>query len=126
MLDIFVIRQSVYWITGSFNYVYPLFMLFWYWHVLLKYSNENFKGNKLFFTSILSFFASATVEQGGMMVFGLTTIFFLYKIFINKKNKITLRKRNSYQIYNNTCMFFNWNCMCYMFSSTIYKIWIRI
>lgn len=30
-------RECIYWLTGSFNYVYPLFMLFIYWYVLLKY-----------------------------------------------------------------------------------------
>ena len=75
MLNINVIRQSFYWITGSFNYIYPLFMLFWYWYVLLKFSKDNFKGKKLLLTSILSFFASATVEQGGIMAFGLTVLF---------------------------------------------------
>lgn len=120
MLNIFVIRQSVYWTTGSFNYVYPLFLLFWYWHVLLKNSKENFKGKKLFFTSILAFFASATVEQGGMMAFGLTVLFFLYKFFDNSKNKIILRGKNMYQIYNNTNSFINWNSKCHFFSCTIY------
>ena len=85
MLDIYVIRQSVYWVTGSFNYVYPLFMLLWYWYVLFKFSNDNFKGKKLLLISILAFFASATVEQCGMMAFGLTVLFFLYRFIINKK-----------------------------------------
>lgn len=84
MLNILVIRQSVYWTTGSFNYIYPIFMLFWYWHVLQKNIKNNFKGNKLFLTTILAFFASATVEQGGMMSFGLTFLIFLY-ILINNK-----------------------------------------
>ena len=87
MLHISVIRQSVYWTTGSFNYVYPLFMLFWYWYTLQKYSEDNFNGKKLIFTSILAFFSSATVEQGGMMAFGLTLLFFLYK-FIHHKKKL--------------------------------------
>lgn len=86
MLNIYVIRQSVYWTTGSFNYVYPIFMLLWYWYVLTKFSKDNFEGKKLMLTSILAFFASATVEQGGMMAFGLTVLFFLYK-FINNKKK---------------------------------------
>lgn len=86
-LNIWVIRQSVYWTTGSFNYIYPIFMLFWYWHVLIKNSKENFKGNKLFLTSILAFFSSATVEQGGMMAFGLTVLLLLKIIFNNRKSK---------------------------------------
>ena len=89
MLHIYVIRQSIYWTTGSFNYIYPLFMLMWYWYILFKYDKNNFKGIKLFYTTLLAFFASATVEQGGMMVFGLTLLFFLYKLIINKKENKT-------------------------------------
>ena len=88
MLNIWVIRQSVYWTTGSFNYIYPIFMLFWYWYVLIKNSKDNFRGKKLLLTSLLAFFASATVEQGGMMAFGLTILFFLYN-YINNKKKNT-------------------------------------
>ena len=61
-------------------------MLFWYWYILLKFSKDNFKGKKLFLTSTLAFFASATVEQGGMMSFGLTLLFFIYSFINNKKN----------------------------------------
>lgn len=89
MLNIWVIRQSVYWTTGSFNYVYPIFMLLWYWYVLFKFSKDNFKGKKLVLTSLLAFFASATVEQGGMMAFGLTVLFFIYN-FINNKKKTSI------------------------------------
>ncbi len=85
-LNIYVIRQSVYWITGSFNYVYPIFMLFWYWYILLKNSKTNFNNKQIISTSILAFFASATVEQGGMMSFGATFLLFVYYFLDNKKN----------------------------------------
>lgn len=89
ILDISITRQSVYWITGSFNYVYPIFLLFWYWYVLLKNSKTNFEGKKLLTTSLLAFFTSATVEQGALMTFGLTVLFFLYNLINNKKNNTT-------------------------------------
>lgn len=86
MLNIMVVRQSVYWITGSFNYVYPIFMFFWYWYTLLKNSKMNFENKKIITTSLLAFFASATVEQGGMMSFGATVLLFIYFLIDNKKN----------------------------------------
>lgn len=88
MLNIIVIRQSVYWVTGSFNYVYPIFMLFWYLYSLFKSYKNNFSKNQ-FLLILLALFASATVEQGTMMVFGATLVLFLYIIFKNKKLKET-------------------------------------
>ena len=87
-IGISVSRQSIYWLTGSFNYVYPIFMLFIYWYFLLKYYFEN---KHTILLSILAFLSSATVEQGGMMVFGLTLLLFVKDYIKNKridKNKI--------------------------------------
>lgn len=72
-LAITITRQSVYWITGSFNYVYPLFCFFTYWYCL-----QNINSFKYFAPAILlGFLASASVEQAGMMTFGLTLLTFL-------------------------------------------------
>lgn len=81
-LGIALSRECIYWLTGSFNYVYPLFMLFIYWYALLKY-RENKKHSTLM--CILAFFSSATVEQGGMMAFGLTLLLFARDYFVDKK-----------------------------------------
>ena len=69
-LDISITRQSVYWLTGSFNYVYPLFLFFAYWFCLNKIENK-----KWFITSIfVGLLSSATMEQSAMMTFGLTIL----------------------------------------------------
>lgn len=86
MLHISVIRQSVYWTTGSFNYVYPIFMLFWYLYALFKAFKNNFEG-KQFFLILLALLASATVEQASMMVFGSTLLLLVYLLIRNKKLK---------------------------------------
>ena len=91
-IDILVTRQSVYWITGSFNYIYPTFMFFGYWYTLLKYSLNNFQNKKVLPLVILAFLASATVEQAGMMSFGATFLFFIF-CFIEKKNYKTKYKQ---------------------------------
>ncbi len=73
-IGISVSRQSIYWLTGSFNYVYPVFLLFTYWYSLLKYRESK---KHFWLLCILGFLSAATVEQGGMMVFGLTLLLFI-------------------------------------------------
>lgn len=76
-LDIDITRQSVWWITGSFNYTYPLFMLSLYCFCLFKLN----KTGKIFpITCLCAFLAAASVEQVGMMTFGLTVLIILSKI----------------------------------------------
>ena len=82
MMDISITRQSVYWITGSFNYVYPIFMLLIYWYCLLNISRDN----KYFILAILfGFLASASVEQAGLMCVGLTFLILISEIYNLKK-----------------------------------------
>lgn len=70
-LNILITNQSMYWITGSFNYVYPILMLLMYWNFLNKIDY----GKKYYiFAIIFAFLASASVEQAGMMAFGLTLL----------------------------------------------------
>lgn len=73
-------RESVYWLTGSFNYVYPfaLLMLFWY----LLYSK---RGNFATLLYVLGFFSAATTEQNGMMTVGVTVLYILDAKLIRKE-----------------------------------------
>lgn len=89
ILDILVTRQSVYWITGSFNYVYPICMFFIYWYYLIKIDESK----KNFICAIIfGILGSASVEQMGMMTFGITVLTMLSKVKsikeITKKNGI--------------------------------------
>ena len=72
-LGISIMRESVFWLTGSFNYVYPCFMLLAYWTVLLKIDNKKY----FVLAIILGFLSSSTVEQNALMTFGLTLLTFL-------------------------------------------------
>jgi hypothetical protein len=81
-LDITVTRQSVYWLTGSFNYVYPMLLLFAYWSMLVRVDSKNYFN---FFLPILAFLSAATVEQASLMAFGLTVLEVSYNKLILKK-----------------------------------------
>ena len=89
-LDISITRQSTYWLTGSFNYIYPIFLLFIYWFCLTKIDNKNF----FIAAIIVGLLAAATMEQSGMMAFGLTILTLLSKF----KNYKELRKNH---LFNN-------------------------
>ncbi|GKX28582.1 hypothetical protein SH1V18_10620 [Vallitalea longa] len=76
------VRQSVYWLTGSFNYVYPVFMLLIFWYVL----HRSMVREKIsWYVPVLGFLAAATVEQASVMTFGLTLLILLEKKFFRKK-----------------------------------------
>ena len=68
-LDPMITRQSVYWLTGSFNYVYPMFLLLFYWYLLLR---DIEKQRSRWVLPVLAFLSAATVEQGSLMTVGLT------------------------------------------------------
>ena len=95
LLDISITRQSIYWITGSFNYIYPLLMFFIYWYTLTKLDTSK---KSFIFSIIFGILASASVEQAGMMTFGLTLLLLLskfttvkdFKNFIKNNRKLLI------------------------------------
>lgn len=91
-LNITVTNQSVYWLTGSFNYVYPLFIFFIYWDSLYKLDTKN----NYVPTIILGLLSSASVEQASMMTFGLTLLTLLSKISSFKN--ITVQFKNNIKL----------------------------
>lgn len=64
-------RQSVYWITGAMNYVFPLALLLEYW-VLLRATLAGRRGWVL--ASVFALLAGLTVEQISVMTVGLTVL----------------------------------------------------
>lgn len=74
-LSISITRQSVYWLTGSFNYVYPFFCFLAYWYCFLHLEQKRYWIGSIVFGLL----ASASVEQVGMMTFGLTLLLCLTK-----------------------------------------------
>ncbi len=78
-------RESIYWLTGSFNYVYPFALLVAFWYLLTS------KRGKLPLLYILAFFSAATTEQNGMMTVGVVVLYILDAKLI-KKEKLTLSR----------------------------------
>ncbi len=80
-LPTYISRESIYWRTGSMNYVYPfaLLMLFW---VVLK--NDKGKYKKVLLPCI-AFFSAATTEQNSMMTLGITVLYILGFVRKNRK-----------------------------------------
>ena len=83
-LDIQMTRQSVYWLIGSLNYVYPIVMLLVYWYVIANYKKL---GKFKFMLPLLAFLSSATIEQVSLMAVGLMVITITDIKFI-KKGKV--------------------------------------
>lgn len=68
LIGVDIARESIYWLTGSINYLYPIFMLSWAVYIFNKSLSD---GKKHYFLPLLCFFASATTEQTGIMTAGL-------------------------------------------------------
>ncbi len=84
MQDIELSRQSIYWLTGSFNYVYPLGLLMGYWF-LLEHAPQSKAASALL--PVLAFLSGASTEQNAVMTVGLGGLYCLDRIFI-KKDKV--------------------------------------
>lgn len=81
-LDISITRESVHWLTGSLNYVYPIVLLMFYWYLLER------KGNKTLI-AVTAFLSAATTEQNAMMTAGLSFLYLTHNIR-QKRNKESL------------------------------------
>ena len=77
-----ITRQSIYWLTGSFNYLYPMLILLAYWRVLQRGLQTP---SKLRWLPVFAFFAAATTEQGGLMCIGVTLLLLLDEALLQKK-----------------------------------------
>lgn len=81
-MNIKMTRQSVYWLTGSFNYVFPMALLMLYWF-LLTCSPRSRTVQLMAFVS--AFISSATTEQGAAMSIGLGTLYVLNSCLLKKE-----------------------------------------
>ena len=90
-IEINMSRQSIYWLTGSFNYIYPLFLFFAYFYCITKIENKNYYIASI----IVGLLSAATMEQSSMMTFGLTLLVLLskFKEFKNIKNTLHENKK---------------------------------
>ncbi len=81
LLSVDITRESVYWLTGSFNYVYPFLLLLAFWYFLIKSEKKHYK-----LLYIFAFFSSATTEQNGMMTLGVLVLYILDSLLIKRRN----------------------------------------
>ncbi|MDO4618893.1 MAG: DUF6056 family protein [Clostridia bacterium] len=80
LLGVDMTRESVYWLTGSFNYVYPFMLLVIFWYLLFKKERKPWTA-----IYILAFFSAATTEQNGMMTLGIVVLYILDSFFTKHK-----------------------------------------
>lgn len=65
-------KESTLWLTGSFNYTYPLMMFTWYWYLL--FTHERQSTVKL---CVVGFLAAASMEQESALTVILTIGYFI-------------------------------------------------
>jgi hypothetical protein len=67
-IDLAIARESLYWLVGSMNFMFPVFLLSWAFYLFDKslISEKNYAG-----MPVLCLFAGATTEQAGLMTAGL-------------------------------------------------------
>lgn len=82
-LNIMILRESVFWVSGSYNYLFPVMLQVIYFYLLNKDIEYQSKNKFLF---ILSFLSGATVEQTGIIVI-LTNLFLIINYYIRNKGK---------------------------------------
>lgn len=74
----YMFADSVYWLTGSFNYFFPSFIIVLLYYFILKEKN-------IFLTAVLSFLCGASTEQTGLMCVGLLFLLVFNNFIKNKK-----------------------------------------
>lgn len=77
-----ITRESLYWITGSMNYMLPAFMAIIMYY-LLKKNIDGSKNTAALF--LISFLAGATTEQGGFVAVALSALLIFATLFYDKK-----------------------------------------
>lgn len=85
-LHIHLTRQSVYWLIGSLNYVYPVFVLMAFWAAFIKAQQQQKFRLHVYILCLLS---AASTEQIGMVTIGLVTLYALQSMW--KQKKLDLR-----------------------------------
>lgn len=81
-ISINISREAIYWLDGSFNYLYPIVIFL----LNIYLVNKSIENNKNYwYLPIIGFIAGATVEQVGLMTIGILFLILIDRLFINKK-----------------------------------------
>lgn len=85
-VDIMCLRETVFWITGMMNYLFPaVVFLFALWVFQIIYQSEDTPIYKKVLYCFLCLFASSTVEQYALMFVGVMTIVLFKDILVRNK-----------------------------------------
>ncbi len=84
-MDVMCLRETVYWITGMMNYLFPamMFLLGYFW--FQKSRNGMISGWKKILYFMLCFLAASSVEQYALMFVGMMTLYHGYDLIRKKK-----------------------------------------
>ena len=80
LLRVALARESVYWLTGSFNYVYPILMLLAFWAALAW--RDRLGRASVILLPALGLLAGASAEQVSAMAAGLAALYAGYHVFM--------------------------------------------
>lgn len=87
-MDIMCLRETVFWITGMMNYLFPaVVFLFSLWIFQTIYQSNDTPIYKKVLYCFLCFFASSTVEQYALMFVGVMTIVLFKDVLARQKIK---------------------------------------
>ena len=87
-IDVLCLRETVYWITGMMNYLFPavMFLLGYYWFQKSRVGQISGKQRLIYY--VICLLASSSVEQFALMFVGIMTLYHLFDLV--KKKRILL------------------------------------
>lgn len=84
-LDILCLRETVFWITGMMNYLFPGTVFLSGLYLFQKSINNNLSKSGIILYLVVSFFAACSVEQFALMYVGITSLTILQRIIRKQK-----------------------------------------
>lgn len=85
LIDIGMANQTLYWLTGSLNYVFPVPIMLFYFYIYTKFHRSKTLPK---YTFIVAFFSCAMIEQCGFASL-IITMMICYTYVLNKKKPDT-------------------------------------
>ena len=86
-LDILCLRETVFWITGMLNYLFPAVLFLWAYLMFQKSRSGELNGRSKIAFYLLCFFVASSVEQYALMFVGMMTLHHCFDLI--KKRRIS-------------------------------------
>lgn len=77
-LDVLCLRETVFWITGMMNYLFPAVLFLLAYYLFQRARQGELRGWNLALYYVICFFAASSVEQFALMFVGIMTIYHIY------------------------------------------------